>query len=270
LLLCYADVDFDALAAEAAELKQGTRLDDMFPRLKDEEVLPLLLNLSVQNTFSHHIPKDQHYHQTERHSMLGTSVASNSVYISYYPEANRNFFSNRKFRQQLTDLANLLRGQRYTVFFDEFCSKKEIRRYGGLNGWKEYHIQRAENILVVCTPKYLEEDTILSSPELRQRITNSPLDVDSKLLRDVAYGPKHERLIPLVLDRDRDQLRNCIPIWLSSPAHLWPSGRNRLIRCIEGIPEYQLPEPPKQRIILKPQVIDFPEAYNHNPRDMSP
>lgn len=202
----------------------------------------------------------------------GTSVASNSVYISYYPEANRNFlsFSNRKFRQQLTDLANLLRGQRYTVFFDEFCSKKEIRRYGGLNGWKEYHIQRAENILVVCTPKYLEEDTILSSPELRQRITNSPLDVDSKLLRDVAYGPKHERLIPLVLDRDRNQLRNCIPIWLSSPAHLWPSGRNRLIRCIEGIPEYQLPEPPKQRIVLKPQVIDFPEAYNHNPRDMSP
>lgn len=195
----------------------------------------------------------------------GASVTNNSVYISYCPEVG---VSGDRFKQKLTALANLLIGQRYPVYFDEFCSEKEIRRQGGLKGWKEYHILQAENILVVCTPKYLEELDILSNPDLRQQIPNSPLDVDSKLLRDVAYGPKPERLIPLVLDRDRNQLRNCIPVWLSSRVHLWPSGQEHLIRCIEGVPEYQLPKP-RQRIELKPMPINFPEAYKHNPRDIT-
>ena len=189
------------------------------------------------------------------------SIVHNTVYISYCPEANR------RFKRQIKDLAQLLRRQRYTVFYDEFYTKREIRRYGGLDCWKERCILEAENILVVCTPQYFDEDCMLSNPDLRQRITKSPLEVDCKLLRTVAYGRSSERLIPIILDRDRPQARSCLPIWMFSPPLFWPSDCNRLIRCIEGIPEYTIPEP-RERIEIKPQIIDFPEAYKHNPRDM--
>ena len=194
-------------------------------------------------------------------TQTGPSIVPNTVYISYFPEGNR------RFKRQIKDLAQLLRRQRYTVFYDEFYSKKEIRRYGGMDGWRERCILEAENILVVCTPQYLHEDCMLSNPELRQRITKSPLEVDCKLLRTVAYGHSSERLIPIILDRDRTQAQNCIPIWMLSPPLFWPSGRNSLIRCIEGIPEYSIPEP-RERIEIKPQIINFPDAYKHNARDM--
>lgn len=189
------------------------------------------------------------------------SIVQNTVYISYCPEANR------RFKRQIKDLAQLLRRQRYTVFYDEFYSKREIRRYGGLDCWKERCISEAENVLVVCTPQYFDEDCMLSNPDLRQRITKSPLEVDCKLLRTVAYGRSSERLIPIILDRDRPQARSCLPIWMFSPPLFWPSGRNSLIRCIEGTPEYTIPEP-RERIVIKPVIIDFPDAYKHNPRDM--
>jgi len=86
ILLCHtASVDFDALAAEAADLKQVTRLQDMFTRLKDDEVLYL-----PENTFSHPPNSMSHHYrqQTERHSMLGLLNALQARYLSLRPGKN--------------------------------------------------------------------------------------------------------------------------------------------------------------------------------------
>jgi len=52
----------------------------------------------------------------------GASGANNSVYISYCPEVG---VSGHRFKQQLIALANLLIGQRYPVYFDEFALRKK-------------------------------------------------------------------------------------------------------------------------------------------------
>ena len=69
-------VDFSALAAEAAELRRDMRrLQELFPRLTDSEVLPPLLSLHCED--SHHIPPmsgSMHSCPQQKVPSLGMSV----------------------------------------------------------------------------------------------------------------------------------------------------------------------------------------------------
>ena len=70
-------VDFSALAAEAAELRRDVRrLQELFPRLTDDEVLPPLLSLQCEDP--HHIPPmsdNIRNHPQQRVHSLGMSVS---------------------------------------------------------------------------------------------------------------------------------------------------------------------------------------------------
>ena len=69
-------VDFSVLAAEAAELRRDMRrLQELFPRLTDSEVLPPLLSLHCED--SHHIPPmpgTMHSCSQQKVPSLGMSV----------------------------------------------------------------------------------------------------------------------------------------------------------------------------------------------------
>ena len=71
----FIGVDFSALAVEAAELRRDMRqLQELFPRLTDDEVLPLLLSLNCVDP--HQIPMSDNLrnHPQQRVPSLGMSV----------------------------------------------------------------------------------------------------------------------------------------------------------------------------------------------------
>lgn len=178
----------------------------------------------------------------------------NSVFISYCPE------SNRKFNAQLIKFAGVLRNQGYTVYFPPFCDH-EIRRCGGLDFWKEECIRKSEDIVVVCTPEYLQEDKRRNEGKRR----NTKIEVDSRLLREIAYSSEHHRLIPVMLDQYKVCKMSNMPMWLqSAPVYKWPSSEEDLLFCLAKQSKFVIP-PPTKRKVLKPIVIDFAEARKHNP-----
>lgn len=162
-------------------------------------------------------------------------------------------------------LATYIQQKGFTVLFDDFC-KSEIKRHGGIDRWKERCIEKAENIIVVCTPKYYNEDQMLSDPNTR--VQRPQINVDSVLLRGIAFSHNRSRLIPVLLDRNREL--DCVPTWIAAfTTHHWPAGKEDLLYCIADVPKYQAPEP-VERIVLRPREINFPEVYNHNPYDEEP
>ena len=181
-----------------------------------------------------------------------------TVFVSYYPES-------KKHKQQVAGLVQQLKAQGYVVFFDELC-KKDIKKSGGLTRWKEWCIHVADNIVVVCSPKYYREDLELSNFTCRKlKLSKLQVAVDTHLLRNLAYTGGCERLIPVVVGRDDPNV--CTPLWLQSHLiHRWPVDKVDLLRFIAGIPRFEMP-PVVRRIELKPRVIDFPEAYDWNPYD---
>ena len=186
---------------------------------------------------------------------------SETFFISYYPES-------KKHKQQVASLVQQLRAQGYTVFFDELC-KQDIKKSGGLTRWKESCIHSADNIVVVCSPKYYREDEELSNVYApRRKLSKRHVAVDTHLLRDIAYSGGCGRLIPVVVGRDDP--RTCTPLWLQSHViHRWPHDKVDLLRFITGTPKYELP-PVVKKIDLKPLVINFPEAYDWDPYDEEP
>ena len=193
-------------------------------------------------------------------SKVQPTIQRNTVFISYYPES-------KKHKQQVAALVQQLKAQGYIVFFDELC-KRDIKKNGGLTRWKERCIEVAENIVVVCSPKYYREDLELSNSYSRPKLSKLKVAVDTHLLRNLAYSGGCGRLIPVVMGRDNPNV--CTPIWLQSVMiHHWPSQKLDLLHFIAGVPKFQMP-PVVERIVLKPKVIDFPEAYKWDPYDMEP
>lgn len=180
----------------------------------------------------------------------------NSVYISYCPE------SNSKFNSQLSKFANVLRNQEYTVHFAPFCDS-DIRLCGGLDRWKEMCINKSEDIIIICTQAYFNEDKKGSG----SRRENTKIEVDSRLLRQIAYSADHGRLIPVMLDQFKFKLRknSTIPPWLQAASvYKWPSCERELLFCLAKQPQFVLPAPTKKKE-LRPIVIDYKEARKHNP-----
>ena len=192
---------------------------------------------------------------------ISPRTAPKTVFISYHPDES----SQRK--TQVNTLARQLQVQGFTVLYDGFC-KKEIKQHKGINRWKEWCIQQAENIVVVCSPKYYKEDNQLANPTLSRKLKKPQIEVDCHLLREVAYSSHGDRLIPVVIDGD--QPNNCVPIWLRSlMGYRWPSEKEDLVYCISGVPKYRSP-PVVERIVLAPKEINFPEAYEWDPYDEEP
>ena len=123
---------------------------------------------------------------------------------------------------------------------------------GGISMWKEAHIKRAENILVICTPEYYQ-DYERALMEGR----SSRIEVDRRLLHAIHYSTENDRLIPVLLDEYKNT-RNCIPSFVqASPLHFWPSKKKDLIYCLKRMAKYQLPEITEKRE-LTPIVIQIP------------
>lgn len=181
-----------------------------------------------------------------------------SVFISYCPESG---LTNRKFNNQLRRFAEFIQNQGYTLHFEPNC-QAQIRSYGGPVMWKESCIKKSKNILVVCTPEYFKEDSKATDGTSK---SVSKIEVDSRLLRQLAYSRNNiERIIPVILD-SKKPTRSQIPLWLQPlVAHSWPSGEADLVLCLEGLPKYVLPKvEPSRRKVIKPIVINFPQARRH-------
>lgn len=190
--------------------------------------------------------------------MTRQEVDENSVFISYCPESG---LSNRKFNNQLRRFAEFIQNQGYTLHFEPNC-QAQIRSYGSPVTWKEACIKRSKNILVVCTPEYFREDGKATDDSKRRSV--SKIEVDSRLLRQLAYSRDCSRLVPVVLDA-RKPARNQLPVWLLPLVmHSWPSGQADLDLCLRDLPRYVLPKvDPSKKKVIRPIVINFPDARRH-------
>ena len=175
------------------------------------------------------------------------------MFISYCPQ------SGKKLCNTLMDLVTNLREYSYTVYYDELC-EVEVRKLGGLDMWKEAHIRRAENILVICTPEYYQDDYRALMENKRSRIA-----VDRKLLRAITYSDRHDRLIPVLLDEYKN-VGNCIPLFMQEfPLRFWPSETEDLMFCLARKAKFQLAEVRQTREV-KSHVITIPPRPLHVPR----
>ena len=186
----------------------------------------------------------------------------NSVFISFCPESG---LANRKFNNQLRKFAEFVQNQGFTLHFEPNCQTQIRRSHGGSpTAWKEACIKRSKNIVVVLTPEYFREDAKAVECGRRGQQQRSKLEVDSRLLRQLAYSGESSRIVPVVLDA-RKPTRNQIPLFLMPMAmHSWPSGQADLDLCLRDMPRYVLPRvDPSKRKVIKPIVIDFPDARRH-------
>ena len=183
------------------------------------------------------------------------AVIPHSVFISYYPEPK-----NRVFNSCLQRLVDEVRSYGLTVYFDAACSGKELRQYGGKNRWKEVFMQKADTIVLICTPKLFKEDLSLSNPNKQRRLfATSNIHVDLRLLRSIAM----HRIIPVLLGDE--SAANCIPFYFKGQNfQRWPS--EDFMYCIARVPKYE-PRPVLKKKILRPKVINYPQARNWNPFD---
>lgn len=182
-------------------------------------------------------------------------LESKSVFISYCPESGE---SGRNLSNKLSKLTKSLRKHGYTVYYDQHCDV-EIRNHGGVDLWKEAHIKKCENILVICTPEYYQDDDRALMKREQSRV-----EVDRKMLRSIAYSNECDRLIPVMLDNKHKNLRDCLPSFVrASPLHFWPSKEKDLLYCLARMAKYQLPViQPHERKVLKPIVIQVPRPRN--------
>lgn len=188
-------------------------------------------------------------------------IIPKTVYISYLSEPG--IFG---IKPTLSKLADMIRHQGYTVYFKPLCDH-EIRRFGGVNNWKEFYIQRSENIIVVCTPSYCQEDSKWVSNSHSQRgmdSTSKPskIEVDSRLLRHLAYSvSERERLMPILLDCKNEPLTDCVPIWLqSAQVHRFPSEKIDFLFSLKREPRLVVAEiDPSDIIEIKPKIIKPPK-----------
>lgn len=171
-----------------------------------------------------------------------------SVFVSYCPEYDE---AGLKLHNMLRDLAETLNEYGYTIYYDEYCTEG-VRKCGGMDLWKEAHIRKSENILVICTPEYFQDDEMAL---MQQK--DSKIAVDRKLLRSIAYSSSQDRLIPVLLDAYKN-VRNCIPSFVqTSQLHFWPSKKQDLMFYLARQSKYKLPEVLEKKVV-KPIVIRVP------------
>ena len=125
--------------------------------------------------------------------------------------------------------------------------------------------QKAHNLIVLCSPRYYEEDKKLltwAQNSSRSSYTKPPLiAIDQKLLRNIFFKPgEDKRIICVVLDQDSEQrIRHVPSTYRSRPVYSFPSETEDLLQCIADVPKYSAPPPTRQRVITSTR-IDYPNA----------
>lgn len=196
---------------------------------------------------------------THRRGDNQNTLDEHSVFISYCPVG----FRHRKFNKQLCRLAEFLQNQGYLLHFEPNC-QAQIRSFGGVVHWKEACIKKSKNILVICTSEYYNEDS--KTTELGgSRKASSSIEVDSRLLRQLAYSKENSRIIPVLLDGHWPSGGSQVPMWLQPLVkHSWPSGQTDLDLCLRDLPRYVIRRPDPSRMKrIEPKVIDYPRARKH-------
>ncbi len=159
------------------------------------------------------------------------------------------------FNSHLRKFADFIQNQGFTLHFEPYC-RSQIR--GDIGLWKEACIKKSKNIIVICTPEYFIEDSKAFNDSKK---SHSKLEIDGRLLRQIAYSKQNDRITPVVLDSKRPS-RNEVPFWLAPlVTYSWPSGQENLVLCLDGQPRYKLPK--VDRIVIKPIVINFPSQSRH-------
>lgn len=268
------NVDFTAVLKEYEQLKAD--------KLLRKQCFPLVSNDRFQNVFCPHVVMPSSFSpiltedSVECENMNKSAPVNcsdvtvpspaqeldeNSVFISYCPESG---IMHRKFNNQLRRFAEFIQSQGFTLHFEP-NSQAEIRRYGGPVMWKEACIRRSKNIVVVCTSEYFKEDS-KATLDVRVRRSVSKIEVESHLLRQLAYSPDNTRLIPVYLDAHKPSMHQIPPWLLPMWMHCWPSGQRDLDLCLHNLPRYVLPKvDPSKKKVIRPIVINFPDARRHNP-----
>ena len=171
-----------------------------------------------------------------------------SVFISYCPEYGE---AGLKLHNKLRDLTETLHEYGYTIYYDKCCTE-DVRKCGGVDLWKETHIRKSENILVICTLEYFQDDE-----RALMEHKDSKIAVDRKLLRSIAYSSNQDRLIPVLLDAYKN-VRSCVPLFMrASQLHVWPSKKQDLMFYLARESKYKLPEVRVRRVV-QPIMIQVP------------
>ena len=176
-------------------------------------------------------------------------LVQKSVFISYCPEDDEAVL---KLENKLRYLAETLNEYGYTIYYDKYCME-DVRKCGGVDLWKERHIRKSENILVICTPEYFQDDDMALMEN-----KDSKIAVDRKLLRTIAYSNSQDRLVPVLLDVYKNVRRNCIPSFVqASQLHFWPSKKEDLMFYLAKQSKYKLPEVLEKKVV-QPIMIQVP------------
>lgn len=173
-----------------------------------------------------------------------------TVFISYCPCSGE---ADQTQTNRLKELTQTLREYGYIVYCEMDCLT-EIRNCGGLDLWKEKHIRQSDNVLVVCTPEYFQEDEYVVMEK-----KHSKIEVDSRLLRKIAYSNESNRLMAIQMDEYKNE-RDCVPQFAQAMTlHYWPSQKEDFLFCLARMAKHQLPEI-REKKVLKPITIRIPQT----------
>ena len=132
--------------------------------------------------------------------------------------------------------------------------------------WKSMAILSSYNIIVVCTPRYHDEDQRLLTLSQHSSSASSyekppKIAIDRKIIRELYLIPGEEkRILCVCLDRDRENSSQCIPFtYRSRPCHRFPSQVVDIVRYVSDKPKFYAP-PPVAKISVEPEVINYPDA----------
>ena len=113
-------------------------------------------------------------------------------------------------------------------------------------------MQKAYNIVVVCTHKYYEENQrLLTNPGYPSKIA-----IDRKIVQKIFFED-HQRIICVSLDCDGQSCNRWVPdLYCGRPFYQFPSNVEDLLRCVLDLQKFIAPDP-VARISLAPVKISY-------------
>ena len=130
--------------------------------------------------------------------------------------------------------------------------------------FKNWAVESAYNIIILCTQRYFDEDQRLCAQARNMFGAHSDkpskIAIDRKLTRNIFFSPREDgRILCVYLDRDCENVRCCVPkMFGSRTCHSFPSEVVDIIRYLEDKPRFQAPKP-VARISVEPEKIDYAE-----------
>lgn len=196
-------------------------------------------------------PNEEHpppsYTQSEATDI---SLSKNAAFISYYPDHYT--------QSQIGLLAHKLREYGFDV---DYASGRQMMDVD----FKVTATQKAYNLIVLCSPKYYDEDrrllTQAQNPSPSAYAKPSMIAIDHKLLRRIYFKPgEDKRIVCVVLDQGGERCIHHVPdIYHGRPIHRFPSETMDLLQLLADVPKYSAP-PPTPRLPITSKKIDYPNA----------